>query len=1099
MDSGRDELSLLCAIGASAGGLRPIEEFFSSLPRTERIAFVVVQHLSPDHDSMMGEILARHTNLEIVIAANGMKIRPATVYLIAPGTELTVGNGRLRVVQRRSIEGDLNRPIDALFLSAAREYGQKAAGIVLSGTGTDGAIGLIEIAMAGGLTLVQDGSAEFDGMPSAAVAHGSPDAVLGPFDMAQTVTQFASTRVRPPRPDTLRLSPLEKEIVQNVEAATGVPLSQHKVAPLRRRLAHRVAESGGSIEEYARRVKDDERERGQLLEALLIDVTDFFRDPLAFQILEEEVIPRLVREAVLESRPVRVWVPGCSSGEEAYSIAMLLIEAVESLNSPAPPLQIFATDIRPSALAPDSNVHFSESHMAGVSQARRDRHFTRQGAEWKVSDQLRAITNFVAHDILDDPPFTSLDLVSCRNLLIYFHEPAQEAALATIDFSLRTGGVLFQGPSEHLGSVGSSFEGVSSSWRIWRKVGRPATDRAPLLSVKAPPTPAFVSRTRLSDSRLLMAYDVLLESQVTCGLLLAEDRSLLHAFGDARHWLDQPAGRPTLDAVELVRDRALRVSVLSIVRELAPGVVDATPREVLIEYDHNGPVAPTPSLLQGRRMQGREEAVFLVYATPLANPLNAVPDREPAGGRSPDGTSAEHAQIEQLEAEVAYLRNSLMTALTEQETASEELNASNEELLASNEELQSSNEELSSVNEELRTLNEEHRRRLEQVRDLSADLEQVMSSTEMAVVFLSENMTIRRYNDPARSYFRIRDSDVGRPLAEVRCLIDVDGIEAILAEDVRAVSEFAERRVRRMEAVGEDARELIVQIDRYRLPPNRWGVSISVIDLTDVLASDRELAMFAAFLENAPLRVAVWDREKRFRYLNASINDSDPEKVTGHRIRDVMGPRYTERTEADIDKMISTGEGISSVVVRGEEFEVPAYLSKRFPFEVDGETNFGVILIDAETIYEAFEVCQFHHPNALSNGVIAFRSYDVHGQLVDERVDNRVLPDTSVMTSSSAGRYDEAIRLAIEADQSSRVLLETHPTPDSASHWSEAFIAPVDLDEPAVSVRIVDVNHLVQKLLGLAETAGDDEPPLLDLTVLVDSTDEVNRDQVSRP
>lgn len=1080
--------TLVCGIGASAGGLHPLEDFFSALPPRTGIAFVVVQHLAVDHDSVMDTLLARHTDLPIDVAVDGMALEPDHIYLIAPGTELKVAKHSLEVTRRSIADTDLNRPIDALFLSLAESYGHRSAGIVLSGTGTDGATGLIELALRSALTLVQDDSAEFDGMPTAALAHGRPSAVLAPAAMARALVEFAASGELPSKTAEDVLTASEAAIIYQLERSSGVPLTQHKVAPLRRRLSQRVAAAGVQIEDYEDLIVHDEDERAVLITSLLIDVTEFFRDPLAFAVLEHEVIPQVVVDAASQDRAVRVWVPGCSSGEEAYSIAMLLIEAVESLPGEQPPVQVFATDIRGDVFASGRNELFSEERMAGVSHVRRDRHFLQEEGGWRVGQKLRSVTTFVVHDILDDPPFTSLDIVSCRNLLIYFREQAQERALNTIGFALRSGGVLFQGPSEHIGLLEESFSPVSSSWRIWRKSTR-RNHRETLRPVMRLPQPRDVSpAARFSDRRLLSAYDVLLETQQVCGLLVAENRELLHVFGDAQEWIEQPSGRPTLDAIDLIHDRAMRVSILAIIRELANGADQSSTRQVLVTTSA-GADQSTPSLLQGRRMVSRRETVFLIYSTPLEDPLRPLPD---LSGRSANAESSaaattptttisadEATYVEQLEAEAEYLRESLLTALTEQETSDEELNASNEELLASNEELQSSNEELSSVNEELRTLNEEHRRRLEQVLDLSADLEQLMASTEMAVVFLDEDRRIRRYNESARNYFRIRDTDIGRPLSEISMLLDFDDLEA----DIARVADFGEHLVfRQVKSHADDSRELIVQMGRYELPRQRTGVSISVIDLTEALVNDEE-RMFASFLRNAPVRFAVWDETNRFRYLNTSFNELSATQVVGRTPTEVLPVEFGERLEAQIQAVMASGEPASTFETPGDSYDIPSYISTKFRFEVEGEPRVGTMVVDPSKMTELLEVYMHFNLLDLMSGVLAVTTWDRNGNRLNRNVDART-SDNWEMLPGHEDRIRHAISRAVERGESSSVLVEAIPEPGAPSQWREFHVTALDRDPIAAIGVTTDVDRFMQKILEGPNGSDDSASLLLDLTVV---------------
>lgn len=1083
----------VCGIGASAGGLEPLERFFAAVPPETGVAFVVVQHLSPDHESVMAQILAAHTDLPISVATQSTALEADHIYLIAPGTELSISDSRLRVIDLASAEAKPYRSIDVFLMSLAREYGQRCAGIILSGTGSDGAVGLHEVSASGGLTLVQDDSAEFDGMPSAATSTARHDGIMAPAAMAAAVVEFATNATRPGAAESAAvLSEQEMVLIAELERTSGVPFTEYKAAPIRRRLAQRTDRAGLTMSEYATLVRSDEAERNALLASLLIDVTSFFRDAAVFEILDRDVIPELVLEAANSSRPVRVWVPGCATGEEAYSLGMLLLDALERLQGTLPGVQIFATDIRGDIFRAGLNESFTEDQMDGVSSERRQRYFEREGSMWNVGTRLRSVVTFVDHNLLDDPPFTRIDLVSCRNLLIYFREAAQTRALATMSYGLRDSGVLVQGTSENLGAAEADFQSINSSWRIWRKTGRSLESARPA-RLRTPTVVPVVPRTRpgLVDHRLLRAYDSLLEAQMICGLLIAENGELLHTFGAAHEWIQQQRGRPTLDAIAMVGDPTLRLNLSAIVRELQSSDEVVVQRRVFVssgdQEEHREQV-----MLAGRSLVSGDDRSFLLFATPVEDPLVAgqtplvagQTDANPTGPVLVAPPGVDH--LAQLEAELAFMRDSLRSAIEEQETSDEELNAANEELISSNEELQSSNEELSSVNEELRTLNEEHRRRLEQVLDLSADLEQLMSSTEMAVVFLAEDQTVRRFNEPARNYFRIRESDIGRPFADIVCLLDVEG----LTDSVQQAADGGARSMRRARVDGDGPSELLLQIDRYELPRQRWGVSVSVMDVSEiVLVAEREV-LFASFLQAAPIKFSIFDQANRWIFAShAGATALSAEEYVGLTPDAVYPPEFAIRISEHNQAVLRSGEPQSRIESPDLDGSIAdeATVMMKFPFEIDGLDCVGGIRFP---VHAVAELADMHlHGTVLeqicAGGALGVLTWDRDGQLVDQHIRTDLVENAPSIDESSRQQVGQAIRAALDDGESTRVLIQTTPNPGESKRWREIRINAVSEGPIAVVATAVDVDGYMQEILSLRKQLGDHTPDIVDLTKLI--------------
>jgi len=918
---------LVCAVGASAGGLSPVEEFFDSMPSNTGVAFVVVQHLSPDHESMMVSLLSNHTAMPVEHAVDGEPLHADHVHLISPGTELSVENGRM-VVSKRSVGSkDIPKPIDLFFKSMAANYKTNAIAVVLSGTGSDGTAGIETVRRAGGITLAQDGTAAFAGMPTAARESGFVDAVLDPTSLAGVVSRFAATGKRPVSNDAeVVLDGDEERILTYLSMSNDIDFREYKPATVGRRLQRRMSMSGlPTLSDYADEVRDNQVERAELIEDLFIDVTQFFRDQEAFDILEKDILPELLEEAAAENRPFRMWTPGCATGEEAYSLTMLALEAADRVTSgPPPSIQTFATDVHMAALETASSGVYPIDRMGNVSTRRRERFFEQAGNDYVVKPEVRSALTFARHNLLTDAPFTRVDLVSCRNLLIYFRTPAQERSISSMGFALRKGGVLFLGPSETLGFAAADYSPISQSWRLWRK----ESDQIERSYRRNLPTGTDLSVTQRSplgttDPSVLRAYDAILTEHFSAGVIINQRRELIYVMGSATSWLGYSSGRPTADTLSLITDPNLRLVAGATLRELESGAEVATPRQLGVSF--TGPNDEPVALLGKRVKVSSDRFNYLLYTAPSFTSVS-MPSA-PLQLDTMTATTDEHVLA--LEIELRHTRESLQSSLEEQETSNEELNAANEELIASNEELQSTNEELSSVNEELRTLNDEHQRRLDQMLELSADLEQLMSSTEIGVVFLAEDASVRRFNEPARDYFRIRDNDVGRPFTDIVTSLSYPELH----NDIQEAFDTGATSSRTIRNIALPDQRLLSQVTRYELPRQRWGVLIAIVNVSEVELADEE-RMLGAALRHVPAWFAIWDEGHRWTYANRplGLTIEDPSQLVGKTYGDVYDAETAQRFEVENRQILDTGEPLSQLrAVNGE-----TVITSKFRAVIDG-------------------------------------------------------------------------------------------------------------------------------------------------------------------
>ncbi len=781
------------AIGASAGGLEALEQFFANTPPDTGFAFVVIQHLAPDFKSMMDELLRRYTNMPVFIAENNQSLRPDGIYLIPPRVDMIISSGRLLLSERDTSAG-LNLPIDLFFRSLANDLGSASIGVVLSGTGSDGSRGVVAIHEAGGLVVVQDPeTATFDGMPKSALATGVVDARIPPESMPGFLKERAREIATSPfdtpvgtllddhsEPDTY------DAVFRLLSEHHNVDFHQYKLSTIARRVERRVRLRGcRTVEEYVRLLTTEHGEITDLYHDLLIGVTEFFRDGAVWDVLAEQVLQRLFDELPADQE-MRCWVAGTATGQEAYSLAMLVHETATRMGRQAS-ARIFATDLHKSSIEFAGLGVYSAEALEGLSDARRARWFVaRDDGQFQVNTELRRLVVFAQHNLISDPPFTKLDLVTCRNLLIYLQAPAQHRALTLFHFGLRRGGALFLGSSEALGDLEGEFDTIDRRHKIYakRRDGRLSVNlrdvRAHDLTVVRP---HLTPLTRLSSAtlqqQLLRAYDTLLDTYVPPALLIDSNGTLLHTFGRAAEMLRPVGGRTSVEASTLVYPE-LRIPLTSGIQRLhrEGGAVSYGGIRVRLV---SGEERIVRMHLRPLGLGTRDDAILVVFETEeqpelpgsggaagqlgLLDATGEVPAEQPP-------TSADHLRY--LEAELRYARENLQATVEELETTNEELQATNEELMASNEELQSSNEELHSVNEELYTVNKEYETKIEELTQLTDDIENLLESTQIGTVFLDAQLRVRKFTPAAAEQFNLLPQDIGRPIAHMSRNIELD-------------------------------------------------------------------------------------------------------------------------------------------------------------------------------------------------------------------------------------------------------------------------------------------------------------------------------------
>jgi two-component system CheB/CheR fusion protein len=851
------------AIGASAGGLDALEKLVAELPADSGAAFVVIQHLSPDHKSMMASLLARHTAMPVHMVESDTVIAPNQVFLIPPGALMHTDGRMLRL--RPKNPRSLTLPIDVFFQSLATHHGRHAVGVVLSGTGSDGTRGAGAINEAGGFLLAQaPENAKFDGMPRSVIATGLVDAILPVEQMAQRIVGHVRKQVLSAREEEsparapglgIGADAALSGILHLLLQMGGINFEDYKPGTVMRRIERRIGvQQVGSIEAYLGLLNQDRAEVLALRRELLIPVTSFFRDTEAFEALMTQVIAPLVasKEA---GQTLRVWCAGVSTGEEAYSIAMLFLEAFEQAKR-WPTLKIFATDVEQVNIEAASMGTYPESIGAEVSPQQLERFFVKKGSSFVVKNELRQCIVFARHNLLADPPFTKMDLVVCRNALIYFRSAAQDKALRRMQYALGSKGYLFLGSSESLGELQRDFQTLSVRHKIWQVVrptalpldlARSGASTAQNLSGHSRRVgPGAGPRTH-HPSVVERGYSALIKAfSPPPAILLNASHELMHSYGDVQRFLRIREGQASLEVHRILPDPLVPV---------AAALLFKSARE-------NGPVAsdwirlPEPPEADGKT----RGAALRLCAWPVGEhegqrhtllSFESAASTETAGEPLPVDVQSEHAErIEVLEHELAATRESLQATIEELETSNEELQATNEEMMSSNEELQSSNEELQSVNEELNTVNAEYQEKIEILNRVNADLDNLIRVASDCTVFVDEKLQLTRYTPQATRIFRIRPGDLGRPLDDLAHTLDYPE----LMRDLR--SALALEQAVEVSRTGGPGRHFLIKMLPYRVPSSAMrGVVLSFTDTTSLRDASFLQSVLDALVEN----VAVLD------------------------------------------------------------------------------------------------------------------------------------------------------------------------------------------------------------------------------------------------
>jgi len=840
---------LIAAVGASAGGIEAFTELVTNLPTDTGMAFVLVQHLDPEHHSMLTELLSKKTGMRVKEVTNGMTVEPNHVYVIPPNATMSISNHTLQLAPRGDSRA-LHMSIDHFMRALAEEQGNRAIGVILSGSGTDGTAGLAEIQAHGGVTFAQDeASAKYDSMPRSAVASGCVDYILPPKNIARELSRIARHPylVRDVSPE---LAPAENTglslVFQLLRKTTGVDFTHYRQTTILRRIQRRmVVHKMEKIDEYVKYLQSNPTEIKALYQDMLINVTSFFRNPKMFEALKTHVFPAIVKNRPPEAS-LRIWTPGCASGEETYSVAIALLESLGDRASQTH-IQFFGTDISETSIGKARSGVYPENIQGDVSAERLRRFFTKVEGGYRISKTIRDMCIFAQHNVLNDPPFSQMDLICCRNLLIYLEPVLQNKVISLFHYATRPGGYLVLGTSEGVGTSTNLFSTEDRTHKIFLKkstgVRQPVTFSLAMpgerheyggfrVPSKQPDTSwNYLEAQKEFDRRLLSQY-----SPAT--VFINEDLEIIHTRGSVNLYLKLAPGRASLSILKMARE-GLLLDLRNALTKAKKDNVTVRKQNIQIKNGNGTPdairvvnfeVAPI-------RMGNLKELYFMIVFEESIAPPRARAVKSSKHAR--EAETAVSGRISKLEQELAATKEYLQSVIETQEATNEELQSANEEILSSNEELQSTNEELEtakeelqSANEELSTVNDELRSRNQEVTQINNDLTNLFASIDFAVVIVGSDLSIRRFTPQAQKFLGLIPADVGRPLANINPTIEIPELQSMVLQ-VMSTLRAVDRQINDRQGARYQLRIL-----PYRTAENKIdGAIIAIIDISPYAAN----------------------------------------------------------------------------------------------------------------------------------------------------------------------------------------------------------------------------------------------------------------------
>ncbi|MBD3402025.1 PAS domain-containing protein [candidate division GN15 bacterium] len=920
--------SFIVGVGASAGGLKSLEAVFRNTPADTGIGFVVVTHLDPDHQTLLPELLDRITGLEVELVHEGAIVRPNTVHVIPPGQDMAIGDGKLQLIHRDRPA----HPIDFFFRSLAQFKGSHAVAVVLSGTGSDGALGAREINDAGGLVIVEDPhTAEYPGMPESAIRYGVVQYILPAHEIPQRIVNYVARPVRPREADGHSLSEDELRDLQRVlyllKNATGHDFTYYKRSTVVRRISRRMAVHGiDSLDNYADYLQSNKQEAAAMFKELLIGVTSFFRDQDAFEILEKKVITDIVDNKDDRSE-IRVWVPGAATGEEAYSVAIALREAIGEAEKNIT-LRLFATDIDHDAIETARRGIYPPRIGETIDERRLRTYFSQVDAGYKVSRDIREKLVFAEQDVAKDPPFTHLDLVCCRNLLIYLDSSIQEKLIPLFHYALREGGYLFLGKSETLGEHRELFDTVDSKAKIYkrRKASRTPFYPSDLIAAERDQGGHRATFREHTDLKIADLVNRSLLNEFAPPSVITDERGeILYVHGRTGRYLEPAAGRASVRVSDMARE-GLSLHLPAMIRKAASGRERVTRKDLRVKTNDSFSKVDV-SVMPLTDPDGPKNLLLISFFERGADEAPTVEPEQPARD--------EHdATLQELRQEIQYTRENLQATIEELETSNEELRSmneeyqsTNEELKSANEELETSREELQSLNEELTTVNTELQEKVSELLGMEDKMQSYLDGLDSPTVFIDTQLRIRRFTRQATRVVNLNKADIGRPLAD----ITTNTMDDTLASEVRKV--LGDMRYREQEVESVDGHRFLRRILPHRCDVSTFeGVVINYVDIEELKlrtdeanraqeAAHRAQRFAMAIMQTTRDSLVLLDTDLNVAQANRAFYATfhlDPEKVNGHSLLAVLdSDADTENLEHRLRQVLSFQETFDNLHLAG--------------------------------------------------------------------------------------------------------------------------------------------------------------------------------------
>lgn len=938
-------------IGASAGGLEAITRLVSKLSDGSGAAFVFLQHLSPNTKSMIGELLEKHTSMPVTMVYKDQPVRANHIYVMAENKNIVFSNGVL-LTKDRPPDSEINLPIDQFFNSLGESLGSHAVGVLLSGTGTDGTRGLRTIKEKGGFVLVQSPeTAKFDGMPRAAIDLKIADRVSPPEELAHDIEYILTNRNFGTGEVSFQNEKKEEtyfdKIIQLVSKRTHVDFSEYREPTLSRRLENRMLlRKCTDLKAYWEILQQDATEVAALFSNFLIGVTNFFRDPEAYDILKEKVLPEVFSRPREEGAPYRFWVPACSTGEEAFTLAMLIEGYLREHNRKGVNYKVFASDIDEHAIQFALKSTYSLNMVADVPEQYKSKYFIREGDYMVIKPSLRKRIMFAVQNLLGDPPFINMDLISCRNLLIYLQPEVQQKALSTMHFALNPGGFLFLGPSESLGSLKYAFEKHTRSWNIFTK----RADKSPRLqssfSLQSKPAPPEKSKPHMSN--LQSTFDppftdtdpftrFLVERFAPIAFFVTEELDILYLNGEAEQILNMPRALARFNLSKMLSKEDLltfKSGVQQVISEGGPISFESVllkkrdkefTAEVRFDLPH------LPALYEAGEKETTPKVVLIeVY----------LPEEEKAGEQEgePAPKNLAEGKVTTLQKQLKASKRRSQELVNELEATNEELQTSNRELMASNEELQSTNEELQSVNEELYTVNSELQMKNEELTTANNDISNLLKSTDIGTIFLDKELKIRRFTPAVRRQFNLIDSDVGRSITNFSTTFKGLDIEEVCQEVFRTLSPFEK------EIVDKEDDHYLLRVLPYRTEEDYIdGLVLTFVNINELAISRNQTQkaerIFKQFVSHSDQQIAIIDKKGAVHFVNRV-------RFTGKKSEELVGQSIyaflPEEVRDEVKKMLEK-------VFDGKPFE-----RLQFDYDYQGGTKGEASLIIVPIVLEGY-------------------------------------------------------------------------------------------------------------------------------------------------